>query len=64
MVFSVGMKIRRKITVEVRPELQRQAQPAQTGLQLMVASEAYARLRQMRGQVRFSRTSKQLKYDR
>jgi hypothetical protein len=63
----------RKITVEVPPGLLEKAQRAsgggitqtvRTGLQLVAASQAYARLRQMRGKVRFSRTSVDLKADR
>jgi hypothetical protein len=61
-----------KITVEVPPELLEKAQRAsgsgitetvRTGLQLVAASQAYARLRQLRGKVRFSRTSADLKED-
>jgi hypothetical protein len=63
----------RKITVEVPPELLEKAQLAtgsgitqtvRTGLQLVAASQAYARLRQLRGKVRFSRTLVDLKADR
>ena len=63
----------RKITVEVPPELLQKAQEAtgagvtqtvRTGLQIVAASQAYARLRQLRGKVRFSRTAAQLKADR
>lgn len=63
----------RKITVEIPPELLERAQRAsgagitqtvRTGLQLVAASESYARLRQMRGKVRFSRTAAELKADR
>jgi len=63
----------RKITVEVPPDLLDRAQRAsgsgitrtvRTGLQLVAASEAYARLRQFRGKVRFSRTSAELTADR
>ena len=59
------MEPARKITVEVPPELLEKAQRAsgggitqtvRTGLQLVAASHAYARLRRMRGKVRFSRT--------
>ena len=61
------------ITIEVPPELLQKAQLAsgsgithtvRTGLQLVAASEAYARLRQLRGKVRFSRTLAELKADR
>jgi hypothetical protein len=67
------MEPARKITVEVPPELLEKAQRAsgggitqtvRIGLQLVAASEAYARLRQMRGKVRFSRTAADLKADR
>ena len=60
------MDTARKITVEVPPELLEKAQRAsgsgitqtvRTGLQLVAASQAYARLRQLRGKVRFTRTS-------
>ena len=63
----------RKITVEVPPELLAKAQRAsgtgitqtvRTGLQLVAASHAYARLRQFRGTVRFTRTLEELKTDR
>jgi len=63
----------RKITVEVPPELLEKAQQAsgtgitqtvRTGLQLVAASLTYARLRQLRGKVRFARTSTELKADR
>jgi hypothetical protein len=67
------MKTARKITVEVPPELLDRAQKAcgagvtetvRTGLQLVAASQAYAKLRNMRGRVRFSRTLPELKADR
>jgi len=73
MVSSNGMETARKITVEVPAELLKKAQQAsgsgitetvRTGLQLVAASRAYARLRQLRGKVRFSRTSAELKADR
>jgi len=62
-----------KITVEVPPELLAKAQRAsgagitetvRTGLQLVAASLTYARLRQLRGKVRFARTLAELKADR
>jgi hypothetical protein len=62
-----------KITVGVSSELLAKAQRAsgagitetvRTGLQLVAASEAYARLRQLRGKVRFSRSAADLKADR
>jgi hypothetical protein len=67
------MESARKITIEVPPELLEKAQRAtgsgitqtvRTGLQLVAASQAYARLRQLRGKVRFSRTAADLKADR
>jgi hypothetical protein len=67
------MNSARKITVEVPLELLEKAQRAsgtgvtqtvRTGLQLVAASRTYARLRKLRGQVRFSRTVTELKADR
>ncbi|MFI5115873.1 MAG: hypothetical protein ACHP8B_04155 [Terriglobales bacterium] len=67
------MPTARKITVEIPAELLEKAQKAsgtgitqtvRTGLQLLAASQAYTRLRQMRGKVRFSRTLAELKADR
>ena len=67
------METARKITVEVPPELLEKAQRAtgsgvtqtvRTGLELVAASHAYARLRQLRGKVRFARTIAELKSDR
>ena len=67
------MKPSRKITVEVPGELLEKAQRAggtgitqtvRTGLQLVAASHAYARLRQLRGRIRFSRTLTEIKADR
>jgi hypothetical protein len=67
------MKALRKITVEVPADLLEKAQHAggkgitqtvRTGLQLVAASQAYDRLRQFRGRVRFSRTLADLKADR
>jgi len=63
----------RKITVEIPPELLEKAQRAsgagitqtvRTGLQLVAASQIYAKLRRLRGKIRFSRTSNDLKIDR
>lgn len=63
----------RKITIEVPEDLLKKAQRAsgsgvtqtvRAGLQLMAASEAYARLLQFRGKVRFSRSVEELKDDR
>ncbi len=39
-------------------------QTVRTGLQLVAASRTYARLRRLRGKVRFSRTLAELKADR
>ena len=67
------MNTARKITVEVPVELLERAQEAsgagvtqtvRTGLQLVAASRTYARLRKLRGKVRFSRTAVELKADR
>ncbi|HLH03302.1 MAG TPA: hypothetical protein VKX25_11060 [Bryobacteraceae bacterium] len=69
----VGMERGRKITVEIPPELLQKAQRAsgtgitqtvRTGLQLVAASQTYAKLRAYRGQIRFSRTQADLKLDR
>ena len=63
----------RKIRVEVPQELLEKAQRAsgtavtqtvRTGLQLVAASQPYARLRKLRGKVRFTRTGAELKADR
>jgi hypothetical protein len=67
------METARKITVEVPQELLEKAQRAigagitetvRTGLKLVAATQTYAGLRQLRGQVRFSRTPAELKADR
>ena len=67
------MGMARKITVEVPPELLDKAQHAsgtgvtqtvRTGLQLLAASQTYARLRQFRGKVRFTSKLAELKSDR
>jgi hypothetical protein len=67
------METARKITVEVPPELLEKGQRAsgagitqtiRIGLQLVAASHTYARLRALRGKVRFSRATAQLKVDR
>jgi hypothetical protein len=72
-ILKTSMEPARKITIEVPPDLLEKAQRAtgsgitqtvRTGLQLVAASQAYARLRQLRGKVRFSRTSSELKADR
>jgi len=67
------METARKITVEVPEELLAEAQKAsgegitqtiRTGLRLVAASRTYARLRQLRGKVKFARTAVELKADR
>jgi len=67
------METARKITVEVPEDLLEKAQQAsgagitqtvRTGLQLVAASHAYARLRELRGKFRFSQTTDELKADR
>jgi hypothetical protein len=67
------METARKITVEVPEELLAEAQKAsgegitqtiRTGLRLVAASRTYARLRQLRGKVKFARTVAELKADR
>ena len=67
------MEPARKITVAVPQELLEKAQRAsgagitqtvRTGLQLVAASQTYARLRQLRGKVRFTSTLAELKSDR
>lgn len=69
----IGMSTLRKITIEVPAELLERAQRAEgqgitqtvrTGLQLVAASQTYARLRALRGKVKFSRTLDELKADR
>jgi len=71
--YILDMATARKITVEIPEDLLQKAQQAsgtgvtqtvRTGLELLAASNAYARLRQFRGKVRFSRTLAQLKDDR
>ena len=67
------MATARKITVEVPLDLLEKAQLAsgagitqtvRAGLQLVAASRTYARLRHLRGKVRFTRTLAELKADR
>jgi len=71
--MALTMETARKITVEVPEDLLEKAQQAsgagitqtvRTGLQLVAASHAYARLRELRGKVRFSQTTDELKADR
>ena len=73
MVYLGGMETTRKITVEVPAGLLERAQRSsgsgitqtvRTGLQLVAASHAYARLRQLRGKVHFARALAELKADR
>jgi hypothetical protein len=63
----------RKVTVELPAELLEKAQRAsgtgvtqtiRAGLQLIAASRTYDQLLRLRGKVRFSRTSDELKDDR
>jgi hypothetical protein len=63
----------RKITVRVLVDLLEKAQAAsgrgitqtvRTGLELVAAAQVYARLRQLRGKVRFSRNFTEMKSDR
>jgi hypothetical protein len=63
----------RKITIEVPVELLEKAQEAsgtgvtqtvRAGLQLIAASQDYARLRALRGKFQFSRSAAELKTDR
>jgi hypothetical protein len=67
------MNTARKITVEAPEKLLERAQEARgegitqtvrTGLQLVAASRTDARLRVLRGKVKFSRTTTDLKDDR
>ncbi len=67
------MEAARKITVEVPKQLLRKARQAsgtgitqtvRAGLELVAASQTYARLRLLRGKVRFTRTLSELKADR
>lgn len=67
------METARKITVEIPAQLLEKAQQAtgsgitqtiRTGLQLVAASRAYAKLRQSRGKYRLALTVDELKDDR
>jgi len=67
------MQTARKITIEVPSDLLDQAQDAtgagitqtvRAGLELLAASQAYAKLRQFKGKVHFSRSLADLKADR
>jgi hypothetical protein len=71
--YDENVETAHKITVEVPLELLKKArrasgtgitQTVRTGLQLVAASGTYARLRQLRGKVRFRRTLAELKADR
>jgi hypothetical protein len=71
--YKEAMPASRKITVEISETLLEKAQLAsgsgitgtvRTGLELLAASQAYKRLRQLRGKVRFTRTVAELKVDR
>ena len=62
-----------KITVEVPADLLEQAQRAtgegitstvRRGLELVTRAQAYERLREKRGKIKFSRTWSELKHDR
>jgi hypothetical protein len=73
MVKCWIMSAVRKITVEVPQELLKKAQRAsgagitqtvRAGLEIVAASQAYARLRRLKGKVRLSRTAAELKADR
>jgi hypothetical protein len=72
-ILKTAMGALRKITIEVPADLLDKAQKAtgsgvtqtvRSGLQVLAASQAYERLRQSRGKVRFSRTLDELKADR
>ena len=72
-MVNLVMEATRKITVEIPQGLLEKAQQAsgagitqtiRTGLQLLAASQAYDRLLQLRGKVRFSRSFEELKEDR
>lgn len=72
-MVQLAMQTARKITVEIPADLLEKAQRAsgagitqtiRTGLTLLAASQAYTRLRQLRGKVRFTRSLADLKADR
>jgi Arc/MetJ-type ribon-helix-helix transcriptional regulator len=67
------MKVERKITVHIDPELLAKAQKAtragisetvRKGLELLAASEAYDRLLKMRGKMKFSINLNEIREDR
>ena len=73
LVCSMAMKAARKITVHVQRDLLSKAQKAaragisetvRKGLELLAASEAYDRLLDMRGKVKFSVDLSELRKDR
>jgi hypothetical protein len=73
LVYSMAMKAELKITVHVRRDLLSRAQKAaragisetvRKGLELLAASEAYDRLLEMRGKVKFSVDLRELRQDR
>jgi hypothetical protein len=73
LVYSMAMKPELKITVHVRRDLLSRAQKAaragisetvRKGLELLAASEAYDRLLEMRGKVKFSVDLRELRQDR
>jgi hypothetical protein len=73
LVYSMAMKPELKITVHVRRDLLSRAQKAaragisetvRKGLELLAASEAYDRLLEMRGRVKFSVDLRELRQDR
>ena len=71
--YQAVLERARKITVEIQPELLDKAQRAsgvgitqtvRTGLQLVAASQTYSQLLGLRGKIRFTRTSADLKVHR
>ena len=73
LVSIMAMKPEQKITVHVQRELLSRAQKAaragisetvRKGLELLAASEAYDRLLEMRGKVKFSIDLRELRQDR
>ena len=72
-VVKQHMETARRISVEIPASLLEKSQRAtgasitqtvRIGLQLVAASETYARLRQLRGKVHFTRSLADLKVDR
>jgi hypothetical protein len=73
LVQVMAMKAERKITVHVQSDLLSRAQKAaragvtetvRKGLELLAASEAYDRLLEVRGKVKFSVDLRELRQDR